>query len=165
VVGLKSVFVVVFLFIHAGRAVAEHEPDHRYTVRGYVRDAAGKPKKGVSVLAEHKGGTKESVETDGNGYYEIRFHFHDANRGDEVTVTADGETKKITAEFDPNDKTTWRIGQVDFGAPAAPDWGWVAWVGGGSIAAAGGYYFRRRQKQVRRKEKKEERRAVKKRRR
>ena len=165
-VGLKSFLVAtVLLLVHAGWAIAEHEPDHRYTVRGYVRDAVGKPKEGVSVVAEHQGGTKESVKTDRRGYYEIRFHLHDSNRGDEVIVTADGETKKLTVEFDPNDKTTWRIGQVDFDAPAATDWSWVAWVGGGLIAVGGGYYFRRRQKQVRRKEKKEGRRAAKKKRR
>ena len=163
---LKSLVVVALLLIHAGMVLAEHEPDHRYTVRGYVRDAAGKPKKDVPVLAEHNGGTKESIKTDGSGYYEIRFHLHDSNKGDEITVTADGATKKIAADFDPNDKTTWRIGNVDFGAPAAPaGWGWVAFVGGGAVAAGGGYYFRRRQKQVRREEKKEERQSAKKKRR
>ena len=164
-VGLKSLAVVVLLLFHSEWVLAEHEPEHRYTVRGYVRDTAGKPKKEVSVLAEHKGGSKESVKTDGSGYYEIRFHLHDQNKGDEITVTTDGETKKITAEFDPNDKTTWRIGQVDFGAPAVSDWSWVVWVAVGSVAAGGGYYLRRRQKQMKREEKKEERRAEKKKRR
>ncbi len=154
--------LLLSFFLLVRPVFAEHEADHRYMVKGHVRDAAGKAKEAVSVVVEHKGGEKKSTTTDGRGYYEVQFHLHDANKGDEVTVTAEGEVKKIAIDLIPGDQMTERIGQVDFGAPGGADWSGIAWAGGALLVAGGGYYWRRRQKQIRREAKKEERQMAKK---
>jgi len=164
----RGAYVGLFVFaffalVHP--VLAEHEADHRYTVKGYVRDAAGKPKGAVAVVAEHKSGGKKSATTDKRGYYEIRFHLHDANKGDEVTVTAEGEVKKVSVDLILEDHVTERIGRVDFGAPGGPDWSGIAWAGGALLAVGGGYYWQRRRKQTLREEKREARRAGQKKRR
>jgi LPXTG-motif cell wall-anchored protein len=159
VAGHKGLIILLFLFMNVGWAVAEHEADHRYTVKGYVRDAAGKAKEATPVVVEHKG-DKKSATTDARGYYEVRYHLHDANKGDAVTVTAGGEVKKISIDLIPEDHITERIGRVDFGAPGGPDWSGIAWVGGALLAVGGGYYWQRRKKRMRRETKREERRTA-----
>ncbi len=159
--GSSSLFFLL-LFAFARFAYAEHEADHRYTVRGHVRDAAGVVRKGMTVVAEHKGGQKKSASTDGRGFYEIKFHLHDSNKGDDVTVTADGQSKTIQIDLTPGDHVTERVAQVDFGAPGQPDREWVLWMAGAGLIGGGGYYLQRIRKQKHREEKRETRRVDKK---
>lgn len=97
-------------------AWATHENDHRYKVYGEVRDNTGKPTPDVKVMITltrvDEGNT---VFTDKNGHYETILHIHSENLGDEIIVNAKDESKKIRAEFDPNDKSTERGSRVDFG--------------------------------------------------
>jgi LPXTG-motif cell wall-anchored protein len=151
--------LLIFLLLLVRPVFAEHEADHRYTVKGYVRDAAGKAKEATPVVVEHKG-DKKSATTDGRGYYEVRYHLHDANKGDEIIVTTGGEVKKIAVDLIPGDHMTERIGRVDFGAPGGLDWSGIAWAGGALLAVGGGYYWQRRKKQIRREVKREERRSA-----
>jgi len=51
-------------------ALAEHEPQYRYTVLGYVKDPAGKPRKGVGLeVIRQKTGFAYVGETDASGLY------------------------------------------------------------------------------------------------
>jgi hypothetical protein len=53
-------------------ALAEHEPQYRYTVLGYVKDAAGNPRKGVGLeVIRQKTGFAYVGETDASGLYVI----------------------------------------------------------------------------------------------
>jgi hypothetical protein len=97
---------------------ATHEADHRYTVYGYVRDAKGHAVQDVKVMVvDNRIGEGSTAFTDRHGYYEVLLHLHDANVGDEIAITTPDETKTITAQFNPEDHTTERRVQVDFGAP------------------------------------------------
>lgn len=124
---LQQTFLSFLLLTLAQTVVfAEHEPDHRYLVSGYVRNEVGVPMGGVDVLLEHKGGEKKKATTNSDGYYEVRFHLHNPNLGDEILVTVGEETKTHKVQFDPEDGLAFRGGDVDFGAPGKA--GASAWI-------------------------------------
>lgn len=131
---LIFIFVSIFVFPHA--ALAEHEADHRYFVSGFVRDDAGNPKQDVAVSVEHKGGQKKTATTNRRGYYEVMFHLHDDNVGDQIVVTAGNDVKRITMAFDPGDHFSERRGEVNFGAPGKESpYEWIYWTGGVVLVA------------------------------
>ncbi len=134
-----SVCIVLFL---ASPLFGMHEMDHRYTVLGYVRNEQGEGKTGIAVTVEHKGGEKQQTKTDSSGYYEILFHLHNANLGDEMIITAGTEVKTVVTAFDPEDKFADRKSQVDFGAKEKeqPLRYWLV-VGGVAVLLCGAIYF------------------------
>lgn len=72
----------------------------------------------ATVHLEHKGGEKKKVTTNGSGYYEILFHLHNDNLGDEIVVRVGDVEKRIKISFDAEDTATPRGDTVDFGAEA-----------------------------------------------
>jgi len=143
-------FIFISLFILPHAAFAEHEADHRYFVSGFVRDAEGKPQQDVVVSVEHKGGQKKRATTNRRGYYEVMFHLHNENLGDEIVVAAADEIKKHTMKFDPGDHVSERRREVDFGAPGKESpYDWVYWIGGVGLligVAVGLRFFRKKKK-------------------
>jgi len=134
-------------------AWATHEADHRFTVYGYVRDAKGVAIEDARVMVvDTQIGEGSTAFTDRSGYYEVLLHLHSKNLGDEISITALDEVKKITATFDPEDKTTARMVQVDFGAVPAEKLTssfqfWIYGTGAAIIVAAflyWGVYSRRK---------------------
>lgn len=107
--------VVLALLGGAGApAHAEHEPDHRYIVLGYVKDGAGRPLAGVEVtVVREKTGLAYPVQTDRQGFYLVIVHMHDEDLGNVLKVTAGGATGRITATFDPKDHRVERGTRVD----------------------------------------------------
>ena len=96
-------------------ALAEHEPQYRYTVLGYVKDAAGKPRKGVGLeVIRQKTGFAYVGETDDSGLYVIVTRLADENRSDRLLVRAGPASLMIAARFEPADHNTERGTQVDF---------------------------------------------------
>jgi len=96
-------------------ALAEHEPQYRYTVLGYVRDAAGKPRQGVGLeVVRQKTGFAYVGETDASGLYVIVTRLGDENRSERLLVRAGPASLMIAARFDPADHSTERGTQVDF---------------------------------------------------
>ncbi|MFQ5542748.1 MAG: hypothetical protein ACE5FY_00175 [Nitrospiria bacterium] len=83
---------------------------------------------------EHKGGEKKSIKTNNDGYYEILFHLHNSNLGDQIIVKY-GENKiKHRVEFDPDDKFTNRGAELNFGAPGKESGNfWIYLTGGGIL--------------------------------
>ncbi|MFQ5580091.1 MAG: hypothetical protein ACE5FZ_05715 [Nitrospiria bacterium] len=111
---------------------ATHEEDHRFTIIGYVRDGKGSPLSDALVLLEHKGGVKKETHTDTHGYYEVMFHLHNDNLGDEILVAVGDVVKKVSVQFDPDDRVTVRRSALtDFGAPGKANGDdLVYWVAG-----------------------------------
>jgi len=107
-------------------ANATHEADHRYVLSGYVRDSVGLPIPGAKLVLEHKGGEKKSIKTNEEGYYEVLFHLHNSNLGDEIILKYGETVKKHKVSFDPKDKFTNRGVSIDFGAPGKE--GAVVWI-------------------------------------
>jgi hypothetical protein len=152
-------FIFLFFSLLPESVFATHEVDHRYVVSGYVRDAAGNPLKDEKVILEHKGGEKKTAATDRRGYYEVLFHFHDENAGDEILITAAGETKKLTADYDPKDHVTFRTGEINFGAPGKAENTWIYWTGGAGLLIGAIFffnYFQKKRKKAVKAEKKEQ---------
>jgi hypothetical protein len=132
---LFCLFVSIFVLPQA--VFAEHEADHRFFVSGYVRDAVGNPQQDTVVSVEHKGGQKKTATTNRRGYFEVMFHLHNDNLGDEIIVTAGNEVKKVTMAFDPGDHFSERRGEISFGAPGKDSpYDWIYWTGGVGVLIA-----------------------------
>jgi uncharacterized protein YeaO (DUF488 family) len=95
--------IALAMGILAAPASAEHEVQFRYTVLGYVKDAAGKPRKGVGLeVTRQKTGLSYPGETDASGFYFI------------VTRLAGPASLSIVARFEPTNHTAERGTRVDF---------------------------------------------------
>jgi hypothetical protein len=96
-------------------ARAEHAIEYRYTVLGYVTDAAGRPRQGVRVeLVREKTSFSYLGETDQTGFYVIIARLGDESAGEPLSLRADGQTVALRARMDPADHETERGTQVDF---------------------------------------------------
>ena len=99
----------------AGPAVAEHEPQYRFTVLGYVKDSAGTGRKGAGLeVTRQKTGLAYQGETDAAGLYVIVMRLADESRGERLLVRAGPAALWVTARFDPADHTSERGTRVDF---------------------------------------------------
>lgn len=98
----------------ARRAHAEHEVHYRYTVLGYVRDAAGRPEGGrlVEVVREKTGLAYRGV-TDAEGFYVIVVRLGDESAGESLRVRTGGRGLTVAARFDPADRARERGTRVD----------------------------------------------------
>jgi hypothetical protein len=96
-------------------ALAEHEAQYRYTVLGYVKDASGRPRKGVGLeVIRQKTGFAYVGETDEAGLYVIVTRLADESRSERLLVRAGPASLMIAARFDPADHFSERGTQVDF---------------------------------------------------
>ena len=104
----------MFLFV-AVPARAEHEPNHRFVLIGYVKDAKGKPLEGALVeVVRVKTGLLYRETSDRDGFYVIIVHLHDEDLGDSLEVSTRGRSATVKAEFNPKDSTTERGTRIDF---------------------------------------------------
>jgi len=107
--------IVLAMGILAAPASAEHEVQFRYTVLGYVKDAAGKPRKGVGLeVTRQKTGLSYPGETDAAGLYVIVTRLADESRGERLLVRAGPVSLSILARFEPANHTAERGTRVDF---------------------------------------------------
>jgi uncharacterized protein YeaO (DUF488 family) len=107
--------IVLAMGILAAPASAEHEVQFRYTVLGYVKDAAGKPRKGVGLeVTRQKTGLSYPGETDASGLYVIVTRLADESRGERLLVRAGPVSLSIMARFEPANHTAERGTRVDF---------------------------------------------------
>jgi hypothetical protein len=123
-------------------ASAEHEADHRYTVRGYVLDDQRQPIAGRQVSI--RGHT--SATTDSAGEYRIRLHLHNADLGKKLQIHSGGAKSTIRVSFDPSDAQTARVHYANFvggefvpgelSGIGFPPWGYAA-AGFGVLLASG----------------------------
>lgn len=114
---------------------AEHEADHRYAVEGFVLDTEENPRSGIKVLVTGDEGVLGQDVTDRRGFYEIRLHLHNTDLGKKLTVKAGRHESEIEVTFDPADKETARVhdlnfvggraAQTDFGFRGFPTWLYV----------------------------------------
>jgi len=102
-------------FLLTAPALAEHEVQFRYTVLGYVKDAAGKPRKGMALeVTRQKTGLSYPGETDASGLYVIVTRMADESLGERLLVRAGPRSLQVSAKFDPADHAAERGTRVDF---------------------------------------------------
>lgn len=131
-----------FLVLFAPPAFATHEVDHRFIVHGTVRDGQGRPVPDAKVIVvASRLNEGMTAFTDRNGRYEALLHLHNSDLGDEIIVTAMDQRKSIRVEFDPNDLSTPRGAEVDFGPSTDEAQGskafWRSPVFGGALVGIG----------------------------
>ncbi len=114
-IALTVLLVTTFSMTGLQVAYADHEPNHRYLLKGEVVDGDGNPWANQKVSVTHGSQKPVVAQTDGSGAYQAQLHIHDVNLGDEVTVVleATNESHIFIVEFDPEDVTSQRIGTLD----------------------------------------------------
>lgn len=125
--------VAVALIAFAGTAAAEHEADHRYDVRGYVLGADKRPLGATYVVIRQGDKVIGSGRTDGEGYYAIQLHLHDADIGSTFAVRTGEHQALIRMQAEYANRTTARVHHVNFigGEVIEKNLSWIsvpAWV-------------------------------------
>jgi hypothetical protein len=93
---------------------AEHEIFYRYTVLGYVKDAAGHPRPGQTVeLVRDKTGFSYLSRTDETGLFVIVARLGDESAGEPLTLRLDAIRTHLIARFDAANHTDERGTRVD----------------------------------------------------
>jgi hypothetical protein len=104
----------VLAALAAAPAVAEHEVFYRYTVLGYVKDAAGQPRAGQTVeLIRDKTGFSYLGRTDDTGLFVIVARLGDESAGESLTLRLGATQASLIARFDAANHTDERGTRVD----------------------------------------------------
>ena len=107
-----SFLVSIGLIAASPLTLAEHEPDHRYQVTGYVLNEDETPIPSTTVVINANGIGARGI-TDNNGYFSLRLHLHDPDLGREVHIKTDHGAGTVRATFDPGDRTSARVHYVN----------------------------------------------------
>ena len=108
------ILLVLAIALLAAPARAEHEIFYRYTVLGYVKDAAGQPRAGQTVqLVRDKTGFSYLGQTDASGLFVIVTRLGDESVGESLTLRLDSARYRLIAHFDAANHTDERGTRVD----------------------------------------------------
>lgn len=94
--------------------LADHEPDHRYNIRGYVLDASQQGVDNVTVQAYAEGKLLGSSETNSDGYYSMHLHLHNEDYHRILKLRAGSQAAELRVTFDRGDNTSARIHEANF---------------------------------------------------
>ena len=110
--------LAVLVAAAATPARAEHVLHLRYTVLGYVRDAAGKPVSGQRVeVVRDKTGFSYVGDTDATGLFIVIARLGDESAGERLTVRIGDQHLAVVARFDAANRTDERGTRVDADGP------------------------------------------------
>jgi hypothetical protein len=116
----------LLLAVAASTATAEHEIFYRYTVLGYVKDAAGQPRPGQHLeLTRDKTGFSYLGESDAAGLFVIVARLGDESAGESLTLRTGTVRLRLVASFDPANRTEERGTRIDLEGTRVlerPDW-------------------------------------------
>ena len=116
----------LLLAVVASAATAEHEIFYRYTVLGYVKDAAGQPRPGQRLeLTRDKTGFSYLGESDAAGLFVIVARLGDESAGESLTLRTGTVRLRLVASFDPANRTEERGTRIDLEGTRVlerPDW-------------------------------------------
>ena len=165
-----SLVVTVVFFALSGLALATHEIDHRYDVTGYVLDEKQMPLSDTDVSILMKNQVLGFGKTDADGFYSIRLHLHDSDRGKKLQIKTAAGVADIRVILTPGDKTTRRVHYANFAGGqflekklpgrGFPVWGYgiIIVVMGTAAVVIERHIKRRRRRLLNRKKKKNKRR-------
>jgi hypothetical protein len=103
------VSILLALCLVANNALAEHEIDHRYNIRGYVLDDQEKALINQEVQAYDGASLLARAKTDSSGFYSMHLHLHDEDKGKKIRLRTGSGEADIRVSFDPADDTTQRV--------------------------------------------------------
>jgi hypothetical protein len=93
---------------------ADHEPDHRYNIRGYVLNAKQQGINNLTVQAFVEGESLGTSKTDANGYYSMHLHLHNSDYHRTLKLRAGSHEAELQVTFDVEDDTSARIHEANF---------------------------------------------------
>ena len=93
---------------------ADHEPDHRYNIRGYVLDARQQGIDNITVQAFADGKSLGTSKTNADGYYSMHLHLHNEDYRRVIKLRAGPHEAELRVTFDPEDSTSARIHEANF---------------------------------------------------
>ena len=110
----RALTLLALLAIAAAPAMAEHEVYYRFTVLGYVKDAAGAPVRdqGLEIIRD-KTSFSYLARTDETGMFVFITRLGDESVGESLTLQYAGLSLKLIARFDPANHTEERGTRVD----------------------------------------------------
>ena len=93
---------------------ADHEPDHRYNIRGYVLNGEQQGINNLTVRAFADGEAIGSSKTNTDGYYSMHLHLHDEDYRRVLKLRAGPYEAELRVTFDPEDSNSARIHEANF---------------------------------------------------
>ena len=93
---------------------ADHEPDHRYNIRGYVLNANQQGVDNLTVQVFVQGEKLGTGKTNADGYYSLHLHLHNADYNRVLKLRAGPHEAQIRVKFDVGDDTSARVHEVNF---------------------------------------------------
>lgn len=137
-----------FFLFPLGLGQAEHTPDHRFRVYGYVYDDAGSPQPGLVVVKDRADNILGTTVAGSSSYYQIRLHLHNSDLGKKLFIDSKAGQKDLIVKFDPDNTTTERMAEVNFGkVPPSSGLGTYTLLGGSTLLLAAVIYaFSRKRK-------------------
>ena len=111
---IRALLVLAVLASMAAPVQAEHEVYYRYTVIGYVKDAAGAPLRDQPLeIIRDKTGFSYLGRTDDAGFFLIVARLGDDGVGESLTLRTGATVTRLVAVFDPANHTEHRGARVD----------------------------------------------------
>ena len=110
----KTFAVIVFGCLLLGTALAEHEADHRYNIRGYILDDMQKGMADLVVQAYAEENLLGSGKTDADGYYSLQLHLHNSDFGRVIRLRAGSYEAELRVTFDAKDRSADRLHEANF---------------------------------------------------
>ncbi|TDJ64545.1 MAG: hypothetical protein E2O37_06605 [Proteobacteria bacterium] len=110
----RSLVVTFVFFALSGSALATHEADHRYHIKGYVLDEKQMPLSDTDVSILMNNQVLGFGNTDADGFYSIRLHLHDSDRGKKLQIKTAAGVADIRVMLTPGDKSTKRVHYANF---------------------------------------------------
>lgn len=110
----RFLVLTVGAFALSGLALATHEIDHRYDVMGYVLDEKQMPLSNTEVSILMNNQVLGFSKTDADGFYSIRLHLHDPDRGKKLQIKTAAGVADIRVTLTPGDKATKRVHHANF---------------------------------------------------
>jgi hypothetical protein len=110
----RALLALVTVVLLAVPVAAEHEVFYRYTLVGFVRDAAGAPLADQALeVVRDKTDFSYMARTDESGLYLLVTRLGDESAGESLTLKYGAASLKLTARFDPANHTEERGTRVD----------------------------------------------------
>ena len=112
---MRIVIIIMFVgCLLSTNLQADHQPDNRYNVRGYVLDANKDGIKNVTTQILSEGKTLRSIKTNADGYYSLHFQLHIDDSDRVLNLRAGRNEAELHVNFNSGDTRSVRIHEANF---------------------------------------------------
>ncbi len=110
----KLIYFLIAGSLFFNNVWADHEPDHRYNIRGYVLNAKQQGIDAIPVQAFAQGELLGSSKTNAEGHYSIHLHLHNSDHRRVLKLRAGSNEAELKVTFDVEDATSARTHDANF---------------------------------------------------